>query len=76
MFTGSWLPTPGETAHHVFVGFGLAVIALVGFAYGAAILATASPATSTGTLALGVSSLVVCFGALIWLTKLFVDEHE
>lgn len=69
MINRSWLPSAGEAAHRRIVGFGLAIIALVAFGYGATILTTASAATPT-TLLSGVVSMLVCVGALAWLASL------
>ena len=70
MINRSWPPPAGEAAHRRIVGFGLAIIALVAFGYGAAILTTASAATPT-TLLSGVVSMLVCVGVVAWLASLF-----
>ena len=76
MITRSWLPRVRESAHSAIVAFGLAVIALVGFGYGALIMTTATSDTPTLALALGFGSLVVSFAALAWLASLFVNSLQ
>lgn len=76
MFTRSTLRPAGDVAHRVIVGFGLGVIAVVAFANGVAILTAASSATPMATLAVGAASLLVCIGALAWLTSLFLGGTD
>ena len=73
MINRSRSTSAGEAVHRRIVCFALAIIALVAFAYGAAILTTASATMPTALLS-GVVSMLVCIGALAWLASLFLGS--